>query len=244
MNWTKASRRLTVKRWLPKWLGVSGTKRVSPPTKNYSLNERLSSTMKKATVTPGVLVEHVGDDLMVIVPGNSDVISLSGRPAAVLVDVQAGREVDPSEPALKALSDLGIVTSPGMSRRGLIKAGAIGAGAGIAVLAMPNVAAASSGGVPVELVKETTEGFLVFLPGWDGQGSESGIIISAFVWLDDEPQGDKKAVWEITGSGLGFPGGVATQALVFRYNGAPNNISEVRLTFDFQGQRYVAVYIA
>jgi len=102
--------------------------------------------MKKATVTPGVIFERVGDDLMVIVPGNSDVVSLSGRPHEVLLDVLAGREVDPSEPALKTLGDLGIVTSPGMSRRGLIKAGAIGAGAGIAVMAMPSVAAASSGG--------------------------------------------------------------------------------------------------
>jgi len=100
--------------------------------------------MKKATITPGVIVERVGDDLMVIVPGNSEVVSLSGRPAEVLTDVQAGREVDPSEPALKLLSNLGIVTSPGMSRRGLIKVGAIGAGAGIAVMAMPGVAAASS----------------------------------------------------------------------------------------------------
>lgn len=100
--------------------------------------------MKKATLTPGVIVERVGDDLMVVVPGNSDVVSLSGRPAEVLVDVQEGKDVDPSEPALKTLNDLGIVTSPGMSRRGLIKAGAIGAGAGIAVMAMPSVAAASS----------------------------------------------------------------------------------------------------
>jgi len=110
------------------------------------LNERAVGVMKKATVTPGVIVELVGDDLMVIVPGNSDVVSLSGRPAEVLLDVQGGRDVDPSEPALKTLSDLDIVTSPGMSRRGLIKAGAIGAGAGIVVMAMPSVAMASSGG--------------------------------------------------------------------------------------------------
>jgi len=100
--------------------------------------------MKKATVTRGVIVERVGEELMVVIPGNSDVVSLSGRPAEVLADVQAGKDVDPTEPALQTLSDLGIVTSPGMSRRGLIKAGAIGTGAGIAVMAMPSVAAASS----------------------------------------------------------------------------------------------------
>jgi len=115
--------------------------------------------MKKPAITPGVIVERVGDDLMVIVPGNRDVISLSGRPAHVLLAVQAGRDVHASEPALTTLSDLGIVTSPGISRRGLIQAGAIGAGTGIAVMAMPGVAAASSGvlapssGVIIPLVR-------------------------------------------------------------------------------------------
>jgi len=101
--------------------------------------------MKKAIVSPGVIVERVGDDLMVVVPGASDVVSLSGRPADVLLDVQAGRDVDPLDPALKTLSDLGIVTSPGMSRRGLITAGALGAGAGVVMLSMPAAAAAGSG---------------------------------------------------------------------------------------------------
>jgi len=101
--------------------------------------------VKKTTLIPGVIVERVGDDLMVIVPGNNDVVSLSGRPADVLADVQEGRVVDPSEPALKTLNDLGIVTSPGMSRRGLITAGALGAGAGVVMLSMPAAAAAGSG---------------------------------------------------------------------------------------------------
>ena len=96
------------------------------------------------SLTAGVIVERVGDDLMVIVPGNADVVSLSGRPAQVLLDVKAGRKVDSADPALRDLVDLGIVSAPGISRRGLIKAGAIGAGAGIAVLAMPGVAAAAS----------------------------------------------------------------------------------------------------
>jgi hypothetical protein len=93
---------------------------------------------------PGVIVERVGKDLMVIVPGNTDVVSLTGRPAEVLLEVAAGRKVDSAEPALRDLVDLGIVSASSLSRRGLIKAGAIGAGAGIAVLAMPGVAAASS----------------------------------------------------------------------------------------------------
>jgi hypothetical protein len=95
-------------------------------------------------VTAGVIVERVGDDLVVIVPGNTDVVSLSGRPANVLLDVKAGRKVDSADPALRDLVDLGILSAPGFSRRGLVKAGVVGAGAGIAVLAMPGVAAASS----------------------------------------------------------------------------------------------------
>ena len=97
------------------------------------------------SVKPGVIVERVGDDLMVIVPGNSDVVKLTGGVAEVLLDISAGKSVDLSDPAVVDLLELGIVSTPGVSRRGLIKAGAIGAGAGIAVLAMPSVAAASSG---------------------------------------------------------------------------------------------------
>jgi len=96
------------------------------------------------SVMPGVIVERVGDDLLVIVPGNSEVVALSGLPAQVLLDVKVGQRVDSTDPALRDLIDLGIVSAPGFSRRGLLKAGAIGAAAGVAVLAMPGVAAAAS----------------------------------------------------------------------------------------------------
>jgi hypothetical protein len=92
----------------------------------------------------GVLVEQVGDDLMVVVPGRSDVMRLSGHTADIVHDVVSGTSVHVEDPAVADLIDLGILTSPGLSRRGLIKAGAISAGAGVAVLAMPGVAAASS----------------------------------------------------------------------------------------------------
>ena len=101
--------------------------------------------MKNVSVTPGVIVERVGDDLMVIIPGNTDVVSLSGRVADILLDVKAGKTVDSNDPAVHDLITLGVLTAPGMSRRGLITAGAIGAGAGIAIMAMPAAAAALSG---------------------------------------------------------------------------------------------------
>jgi hypothetical protein len=99
---------------------------------------------QKYAITSGVMIERVGEDLMVIVPGHADVVKLGGVSAAVLLDVQAGTPVNSNDPVVAELVDLGIVSAPGLSRRRLIRVGAIGAGAGIAVLAMPGVAAASS----------------------------------------------------------------------------------------------------
>jgi hypothetical protein len=100
--------------------------------------------LRSVSLAAGVVVERVGGGLMVIVPGDSNVVSLTGRPAEVLSNVEASRKADLADPAVRDLVELGIVTAPGLSRRGLIKAGAISAGAGIAVLAVPGAAAASS----------------------------------------------------------------------------------------------------
>ena len=129
--------------------------------------------MTKYSLTAGVIVERVGDDLMVVVPGNSDVVSLSGRPAEMLLDVKTGRKVDSSDPALRDLVDLGVISAPGLSRRGLIRVGAVGAGAGIAVLAMPGVAAASStsGGGNTS---SATAVLLLTSNLWNGSGHDLG----------------------------------------------------------------------
>jgi hypothetical protein len=100
--------------------------------------------VKNLSLSPGVIVERVGDDLMVMVPGNTEVVKLSGASAAVLLDVQAGTPVSSADPGMSDLIGAGIVLTPGVSRRGLLKTGAIGAGAGVALLAMPGVAAAAS----------------------------------------------------------------------------------------------------
>lgn len=94
-------------------------------------------------VVPGVVVEELGGDLMVMVPGSPEVLTLSGESARVLRQVQAGEAVA-SHDAVSELIDRGVLQATKLSRRGLIKAGAVGAGAGIAVMAMPGVAAASS----------------------------------------------------------------------------------------------------
>jgi hypothetical protein len=98
----------------------------------------------KFTVSRGVVCERVGDELMIVVPGRTEVVKLTGEAADVFLDVQAGKTPHVSVTLTSELEALGIIEAAGMSRRGLIKAGAIGAGAGIAVLAMPSVAAANS----------------------------------------------------------------------------------------------------
>lgn len=103
--------------------------------------------MKKTmTLTPGAVIEPVGDDAMVMMPGNTDVLRITGPAAETLRNIVAGQPVDASTPAVLELANHGIISTSAMSRRGLIRAGAIGAGAGIAVLAMPSVAAAASDG--------------------------------------------------------------------------------------------------
>lgn len=96
------------------------------------------------TLSPGVVVEKVGNEVLVKVPGSAGIIMLSGEAHAVIRSVEAEELVAGSD-AVAELIRLGVLTeSSGVSRRGLITAGALGAGMGIAVLAMPGVAAAAS----------------------------------------------------------------------------------------------------
>ena len=92
----------------------------------------------------GVVVEQVGDDVLVVVPGTTEALCLSGEAAETVLTIQAGQSVSSTDPVVGELVARGVVEVPGLSRRGLIRAGAVGAGAGIAVLALPSVAAASS----------------------------------------------------------------------------------------------------
>jgi hypothetical protein len=95
-------------------------------------------------IAQGVLIEKVVEELVVVIPGSSEALRIAGDVAVTLSEIQSGHVVDADSPAVVKLAELGVIDVPGLSRRGLIKVGAIGAGAGIAVLAMPGVAAASS----------------------------------------------------------------------------------------------------
>lgn len=156
----------------------------------------------KETITPapGAIIEPVGDDVMVMMPGNTDILRISGIAADTLRTIAAGQPIDPSTPTVLELANQGIISASGMSRRGLIRAGAIGVGAGIATLTMPSVAAASSvgggggGAIPVTGTWSTPAG-LVFNEGF-----------TAF-WFDGEsllPTG--LGSWSIDANGLPLPG--------------------------------------
>jgi hypothetical protein len=96
------------------------------------------------SIAPGVIIEHVGDEVVVFTSESSETIKLSGPVAQTVVAIQAGKAIDASATGVSDLMELGIIRSAGMSRRGLITAGAVGAGAGIAMLSMPAAAAAGS----------------------------------------------------------------------------------------------------
>ena len=99
---------------------------------------------KNLSLVPGVVIEPVAGELLVAVPGQTEVLRLTGLIAETLLDIQAGKTVDASAPTVSDLVTLGVVAAPGVSRRGVLTAGAIGAGAGVVALSMPGVAAAAS----------------------------------------------------------------------------------------------------
>jgi hypothetical protein len=99
----------------------------------------------KLAIASGVIIERVGDDLVVFVPGSAETVKLTEPAADAVVAIQAGQRVDTDTAIVSDLVDLGIIEASGISRRGLITAGALGAGTAIAVLSLPTAAAASSG---------------------------------------------------------------------------------------------------
>lgn len=145
-------------------------------------------------LAPGVIVEDMGSDTAVFVPGVSEVLTMSGAAAITLRRIRLGESVECAEAVVSDLVSLGVIQpAGGMSRRGVVRAGVIGAGAGIAAFAMPHVAAASSpiGGVGVltqfvALVGRATEGVSTAITegsfqvaGRDAEGNDLGIEIAS-----------------------------------------------------------------
>jgi hypothetical protein len=116
---------------------------VSSGTLKQSFNSGVSA-VKTPKIAKGVVVEQVGADLLVVAPGSLKAVRLTGDAAQTLSKIQAGTFVDSTSHLVGELTSLGILDTPGVTRRGAITAGAIAAGAGISVMAMPGLAAASS----------------------------------------------------------------------------------------------------
>lgn len=100
--------------------------------------------MRSVQLARGVLVEHLGNGVLVVVPGQDQAVRLTGEAAVTLSQISSGQVVDPTRLVVRELAARGIITLSGFSRRGLIRAGVIGASAGIAAIAMPNAAMAAS----------------------------------------------------------------------------------------------------
>ena len=91
-----------------------------------------------------VSVEFVGDDALVMTGQPRQVLRFSGEPARAIREVVSVGKTTCSTSVVQNLMDLGVITPSGMTRRSVLAAGGIGLGAGVAVIAMPTVAAASS----------------------------------------------------------------------------------------------------
>lgn len=92
----------------------------------------------------GVLVEELGNELLVKVPGSTDAVVLSGEPASIIRSLRAGRPLPVNGPCLE-LVDLGVLEfTSAVSRRSVLAVSAVGVGAGIALFSMPTVAVAAS----------------------------------------------------------------------------------------------------
>lgn len=116
---------------------------------NDAVSTRKMKLMEKRDVNlaAGLVVETVGEDLLVLVPRSAEAIRLTGSAAEIVSALQAGGSVSDATPGVDELKALGIVTvGSGLSRRVLLRGGAIGLGSVAAVLAMPTAAAASSVG--------------------------------------------------------------------------------------------------
>jgi hypothetical protein len=122
------------------------TTRLLLSERSRNLGERNTRVANRFELVEGVVLEQVGGDLLVAVPESLQTLRLSGDVANTLLAIHSGVAVDVLGPDVADLIDLGVVADRStVSRRGLIRAGAVGVGAGIAVLALPSAAAASSG---------------------------------------------------------------------------------------------------
>lgn len=96
-------------------------------------------------IADGVIIEDLGDEVLLTAPGSGQAIRVSAEGREVIDSVRSGVAVDSGRPIVAQLVDAGVLTSSAViSRRGLVRVGAVGAVAGVGVFAMPTAALASS----------------------------------------------------------------------------------------------------
>ncbi len=139
------------------------------------------TTEQEPRLAKGVVVERLESTVLVMIPGQHNLLTLTGPAADVVTAVVARQYVSQDfESEVELLVSAGVLAYP-MSRRSLLKAGAIGAGAGIAVLSMPGVAAASSPDPDPDPVPDP----VFIFSNLAGSGGDVGGLT---VILRDEPQ--------------------------------------------------------
>lgn len=107
---------------------------------------------------PDRRVERVDDGYLVLLPGASEVLHLTGDTAEAFETIHGGTGAMPERLAAAAdrLADLGVVGRPGWTRRRMLRTGVTVAAAGVAVVALPTVAAAASPGTPPDTTAAPT----------------------------------------------------------------------------------------
>ena len=91
-----------------------------------------------------ISLEFVGEEALAVMPEHGEVLRFSGPAARAIREVNDNGHTEGSASVVENLLELGVIKSSGVSRRTVLTAGSVGLGAGIAALAMPTVAAASS----------------------------------------------------------------------------------------------------
>jgi hypothetical protein len=146
-------------------------------------------------VNEAAVLEFVGEDVLVMTPGSTEILKLSGQAAHVVRSVHQGTPVAESRPEVPELIRLGVLTSGNhLSRRGFVRAGVMAAVAGIAVMAMPGVAAASS----TKFISLTGEWFYS-----DPDGFLAGFSVPGANLPNPVPSSDETKISSLTIPGLG-----------------------------------------
>jgi hypothetical protein len=211
---------------------------------------------ERLKLAPGVTIEHVGDEFLVLLPGSTEILRLSGDAAAAVRKIHQGKYgAIPPEVANFLVARGVFARQDSISRRGVIKAGAIGVVSGAAVLTFPAVAAAASSDSnsdPYEMTLQgnygSTNGVSFILdfgtpfernPG----GIDPGVTVDSAVFTNSG------ALADITGiDGISF-GTLSSSEWDIRVQRTAHssfsdaNTSKFELTFTFNGTTYDAVWV-